>query len=369
MRRRGTELKHIYPSSQRIVYSLAALFLFLAAAPSRAQDKPFASIDLDCRAFAISVDGTVACAAFHKLRFQKYDIERDDIWTVTLNGKRKRIVDGEKLVKAETPFSYMVRRLAFSPDGQKLTIQMTTAQVVDTQGTTHEGELVDLMTDEGKEIPVAGTGTSVIEDGKQADWLADGDTVAYLVSSDESDLLYHIGTVHPSKGAGDIILKDHFFTAVAWDAAHNSAIAVERDQQFTGAIKLSRIDLLHATDQTLATIPGYLGQLTLSPAADKVAYFSDGDTLEIRSLANPQNATTVHCAYGTIAWDPDERRILLKRGPEKESGDIVWLSIPEGNLAPILYDNLYRAFAISAATHTIAVGQPGTDHVLIFPLH
>ncbi|HEV2288082.1 MAG TPA: hypothetical protein VGR81_03930 [Candidatus Acidoferrales bacterium] len=366
---RGTEGKSANRFCRWLVWSVAALvLLFAGVSPSRAQDKPLSSIDLDCRAFAISVDGTVACAVFHKLHFQHYEIERDDIWTVTLNGKRKRIVDGETLVKTTTPFSFMIRRLAYSPDATKLTVQMTIAQVVDQQGTTNESELVDLMTDEGKEIPVFGTHTSVIEDGKQANWLADGDTVAYLVSSDESDLLYHIGIIHPSKGAGDIILKDHYFTSVAWDAQHNSAIAVERDQQFTGAIKLSRIDLLRGTDQPIATLQGYLGQLTLSPDADKVAYFRDGDTLEIRSLANPQIATTVHCAYGTIAWSPDERRILLKRGPEKNAGDIVWLSIPSGDLTPILHDNVYVRFAVSVSTHTVAVMQPGSNHVFVFPL-
>ena len=370
MTRRKTEATPANRSYRWFFYSPLALFLLLAAAtPSRAQEKPLSSIDLDCRAFAISADGTAACAMFHKLHFQHYEIERDNIWTVTLNGKRKRIVDGEMLVKADTPFSFMIRRLAYSPDGTKLTVQMTIAQVVDQQGTTHESELVDLMTSDGKEIPVLGTHTSVIEDAKQANWLADGDSVAYLVSSDESDLLYHIGVVHPSKGAGDTILKHNFFTSVAWDAQHNSAIAVERDQQFTGTIKLSRIDLLHTTDQPIATLQGYLGQLTLSPDADKVAYFRDGDTLEIRSLANPQAVTTVHCAYGTIAWGPDERSILLKRGPEKDAGDIVWLSIPGGDLTPILYDNIYGGFAVSAPTHTIAVLQPGTDHLLVFPLH
>ncbi len=365
-----TEPKFARRLCRSLSYLLVSLFLLVAAAfPSRAQDKPLSSINLDCRAFAISADGTAACGVFHRLRFQHYEIERDDIWTVTLDGKRKRIVDGETLVKTTSPFSFMIRRLAYSPDGTKLTVQMTIAQVVDQQGTTNESELVDLMTSDGKEIPVFGTHTSVIEDGKQANWLADGDTVAYLVSSDESDLLYHIGIVHPSKGAGQTILKDHFFTSVAWDAQHNSAIAIERDQQFTGAIKLSRIDLLHATDQPIATLQGYLGQLTLSPDADKVAYFRDGDTLEIRSLANPQIATTVHCAYGTIAWGPDEQRILLKRGPEKDAGDVVWLSIPSGDLTPILYDNIYGGFTVSALTHTIAVIEPGTDHLLVFPLH
>src|SRR5579863_1819854 len=91
MTRRKTEAKPTNRSYRWFFYSLLALFLLLAAATSsRAQEKPLSSIDLDCRAFAISADGTAACAMFHKLHFQHYEIERDNIWTVTLNGKRKR---------------------------------------------------------------------------------------------------------------------------------------------------------------------------------------------------------------------------------------------------------------------------------------
>ncbi|MGH9728160.1 MAG: hypothetical protein ACRD4V_06165 [Candidatus Acidiferrales bacterium] len=345
-----------------------AIFISLTAAPRiRAQEKPVAGFKLDCRAYSVSSDGRIACAVFRKLKFEKYTIERDNIWMLFPNGKSKLIVDGEKLVKSPLPFSFSIQRVAFSPEGHRLTVQMQTDQVTDAEGNTHQSRLIDLMTDEGKEIPVAGTKTSVIEDAVQANWLADADSVAYLVRDANSELLYNVGVVHPSVGAGSIIFKGHFFTAVVWDTPRNSAVAIERDEALSGPIKLVRLDLLHGTEEALATLDGYIGQLALSPGGDKVAYFRDGDSVEIRSLSNPTSATTVHCAYGTVVWGPDSRRFLLKRGPEKQLGDLVWVSIPSGNLTPILHDLVYHSFAVSPDAHYIAVTEPGNNKISLYP--
>ena len=347
---------------------VAVIFVCLAAPRARAQDKPLASFKLDCRTYSVSSDGRIACAVFRQFKFEHYTIERDNIWMLSSNGKSKLIVDGEKLVKSPLPFSFSIQRVAFSPDGHRLTVQMQTDQVTDTEGNTHESRLVDLMTDDGKEIPVAGTKTSVIEDAIQANWLADPDSVAYLVRDANSELLYNVGLVHPSVGAGSVIFKGHFFTAVVWDAPRNSAVAIERDEALSGPIKLVRLDLLHGTEETLATLDNYIGQLALSPHGDKVAYFRDGDALEVRSLANPATATTVQCAYGTLVWGADGQRILLKRGPEKQLGDLVWVSIPGGNLTPILHDLVYHSFDVSPDAHYIAVTEPGNNKISLYPL-
>jgi len=353
----------------KLLLFVAAIFVCLAAAPrTPAQDKPLASFKLDCRTYSVSTDGRIACAVFRQFKFEHYTIERDNIWMLSPNGKSKLIVDGEKLVKSPLPFSFSIQRVAFSPDGHRLTVQMQIDQVTDAEGNTHQSRLVDLMTDEGKEIPVAGTKTSVIEDAIQANWLADADSVAYLVRDANSELLYNVGLAHPSVGAGSVIFKGHFFTAVVWDAPRNAAIAIERDEALSGPIKLVRLDLLHGTEQTLATLDNYIGQLAVSPNGDKVAYFRDGDSLEVRSLATPATAATVQCAYGTVVWSADGQRILLKRGPEKQLGDLVWVSIPGGNLTPILHDLIYHSFALSPDARYIAVTEPGNNKISLYPL-
>lgn len=348
---------------------LLSTVLLVALFPQtlRAQIKPLATIQLDCRASAISSQGLTACVAFHQMHFQKYTIERDDIWTVTLKGKRRQIINGARLVQTDTPFSFAMRKLAFSPDGKLLTVQMTTAQV-STDGATQEQKMVDLIDTDGKEIPVAGTKTSVILDATDATWLADDQTVAYLLPAENSELLFRVGLTHPKEGQGGAIFEGHLFTAVAWDAAHSSAVAVERTENFDEPIKLVRLDLIHQTDTVLTTLPAYLGRLTLSPAGDRVAYYIDGNTIEVRALDNPQKAISVDCAYGTLAWGNYEDRILLKRGPENRNGDLVWLSIPAGNVTPILHDLIYKDFAISTQAHAIVVTQPGDNHLSVFPL-
>lgn len=348
---------------------LLSTVLLVALFPQtlHAQIKPLATIQLDCRASAISSQGLTACVAFHQMHFQKYTIERDDIWTVTMKGKRRQIINGARLVQTDTPFSFAMRKLAFSPDGKLLTVQMTTAQV-STDGATQEQKMVDLIDTDGKEIPVAGTKTSVILDATDATWLADDQTVAYLLPAENSELLFRIGLTHPKEGKGGAIFEGHLFTAVAWDAAHSSAVAIERTENFDEPIKLVRLDLIHQTDTVLTTLPAYLGRLTLSPAGDRVAYYIDGNTIEVRALDNPQKAISVDCAYGTLAWGNYEDRILLKRGPENRNGDLVWLSIPAGNVTPILHDLIYKDFAISTQAHAIVVTQPGDNHLSVFPL-
>jgi hypothetical protein len=357
-------------SVARIAIFIGLCVFLLFTPPLRAQEKPLATIDLDCRAFAIANDGRIACAAYRLGRSKKYDIERDDIWMVQPNGKRKKIVDGERLVQSSTPFSYKITRLSFSPDGHMLLVEMLTAQVMDAEGTTHSGKLVDIINNEGKEIPIAGTSpkTSTIIGASNAAALADGQTIAYLTQSDEESLFYTISTVRPISGLGGPIFAGHYFTTVIWDPAHSSAIAMERDKDLSGPMKLVRLDLLKETDTPITTLDAFLGQLTISPSGDKIAYFRDGDTLEIRSLANPAVIVTVHCAYGKYAWGPDEQRVLLKRGAEDQSGDLVWVAIPSGKVTPILKDLIYRNFAISPDGHTLAVVGAGNNNLMTYPL-
>lgn len=345
-----------------------ALFATLPAQNARAQEKPLATIQLDCRASAISSQGLTACVQFRQLHFHKYTIERDNIWTVTLKGNRREIVDGQRLVQTTTPFSFHMSRIAFSPDGKLLTVQMTTRQITGADNNAQINRMTDLMDTNGKEIPVAGTKTSVILDAEQATWLADDQTVAYLLPSEETNLLYQIGLTHPKEGKGAPIFKGHLFTAVAWDAARNTAVAIERDKFFEQPIKLVRLDLIHQTDTLLTTLPAYIGGLVLSPDGERVAYYKDGDTVEVRSLATPQQFVDVHCAYGTLGWGNRSDRILLKRGPRNQTGDLVWVSIPGGNFTPILHDLFYSNFAISPEAHAIVVTVPGDNHLAVYHL-
>ncbi len=81
--------------------------------------------DRDCEQFAISVNNRIVCAVPHLKRIKKTIIQRADIWLAT-EGKDKLIVEGEKFMPVPPPQSYMVDSLAWSPDGSRIVMNMTT---------------------------------------------------------------------------------------------------------------------------------------------------------------------------------------------------------------------------------------------------
>jgi len=347
---------------------LLLLSVIRAPAPVQAQGNPRLTVEEDCSTFAFAPDNRIAYAVRRIMKTKRYDLQRDDIWVTTLEGKKLRIVNGEKFVKSPVPYSYAIQALRWSPDSKRLTVEMLTDEVIDASGNTREGLLTDLMNDDGKEIEIAGTKNSVIPDGTQAAWLGEAETVAFLTEAVKPKLLFSIGTVRPAGGRGGLIFEGHTFSAVAWDAPHNAAVAVERDRSLSGPIQLVRLDLVKQSRRELATLDGYLGQLSLSPSGTRVAYFHDGDTLEIRELAAPEKVTRVPAVYGHYEWSPDERRVLLKRGPEKKSGDLTWVSIPDGKLTPILHDLVFHDFRISPDGAWLAVTEPGKRTLKVYPL-
>jgi dipeptidyl aminopeptidase/acylaminoacyl peptidase len=347
---------------------LLGCLLLVSILPARAQDKPLLQIDEDCPAFDIAADGRIVYAVRHVFREKVWDLQRDDIWVVTPEGKKTRIVNGEKLVKSRVPFSYAIQATRWSPDGQRLTVEMITSEVIDQEGNTREALITDLMDAAGKEIEISGTHNSVIPDAAQATWLADGATVAFLTEAVKPKLLFSIAMVRPVGGRGGPRFVGRTFSTVVWSPKESTAVAIERDQGLSGPIQLVWLDLIKETRREIATLDGYLGQLSLSPSGRKVAYFRDGDTLEIRDLAKPGEATRVTVAYGRFEWAPDERRVLLKRGPEKKTGDLAWVGIPGGTLEPVLHGLGFHWFEISPDGRWLAVTQPGKRNLLVYPL-
>ena len=63
-----------------------------------AQDTPTTTIDDDVTAMAFAPDGRLVYAARRLFKTRLYDLQRDDIWLQGADGKRRRIVFGEKLV-------------------------------------------------------------------------------------------------------------------------------------------------------------------------------------------------------------------------------------------------------------------------------
>ncbi len=333
------------------------------------------TLDDDCAAAAYAPDGRLGYAIRRLITVRRIEMQRDDMFVVGSDGKKKRIVNGERLVRGNVPFSYAVQSLRWSPDGTKLAVEMFTSQFIDAKGDTQEGELTLLLDEEGKEIKIQG-GDSGIPEAYHATWLADGVTVAYLVEAVKPKLLYSIRTIRPVSGRGGAPFSHSAFSAVAWDAKHNAAVAVERDASLHGPARLVWLDLLKEQRRELGELDGYLGQLTLSPSGGRVAFFRDGDTLEVREIADPQRSVQVHVGFGTYQWAPDERRLLIKRAPEKKSGDLAWVTLPatatgarvETNIELVLHDLTFRDFALAPDGRSLAVIEPGNRRLVVYPL-
>jgi dipeptidyl aminopeptidase/acylaminoacyl peptidase len=341
----------------------------LALAPAQEQPLPNAilSINEDCTAFSFAPDGRIIYSVRRMVNRRQYQMQRDDIWIAAADGKRRRIVDGEKLIQGAAPFSYTVRSLRWSPDGTRLTAELATSVVTNEQGDTRDTTATLLLEDSGKEIRIAGA-DSIIPNGENASWLDDEVTVVYLLEAVKPRLLFAVGSVRPVAGRGGQLFENALFSAAAWDPRHHLAVAVERDAKFLDPPKLVLLDLIKQTKRDLVKIEGFAGGLTLSPSGDKLAYFRDAENLEVREISKPDQSAKVHVPFGTYQWSRDERRILIKRGPERRSDSLAWVSLADSKTTPILHELTFRDFAISPDGKSLAVMIPGKRNIVVYPL-
>src|SRR6202035_678635 len=158
----------------------------LISADCCAQENPAFRIDEDISRFAYSVGGRIAYSTRHIFSVKKIRLQRDDIWIAEVDGKKRRILLGEKFVRGTGPFSYTVRGLRWSPDGGKLAVEMETSEMINDAGDTREGVMTLLLDDAGHEIVIPGV-DSAIPGATNAAWLADGVSVAYLTEQGRAD--------------------------------------------------------------------------------------------------------------------------------------------------------------------------------------
>ncbi len=371
--------------------AFAGVLLF-ASGSALAQDSPSFKIEDEVTAFAFSASGRIAYATRHVFSVKKVQLQRDDIWIYEADGKKHRILQGEKFTRGTGAFSYTVRALRWSPAGSKLAVEMGTSEMINDDGDTREGSMTLLLEDSGGEIKAAAD--SVIAGASNAAWLADEAAVAYLLEMKAPDPkapsanppvpktftlhLARMGAIAPeSPSVGQPVLT------AAWDAKQNSGLVIERDPNAaTADLRLMVVDLLRSTSRVLRAIEGYAGGLTISPSGRKAAYWIDNGRLEICDLSAPNRVVRIRVALGTLAWSGDETRVLVKRGLPRRSGSLVWIAIPPlGELmakaapptidaAPqgILHDLEFRAIDISPDGKLLGVIEPGKRNLVVYPI-
>ena len=357
-------------------------FFFLAPA-SRAQnlDKPLQSIEEDITSFAFAPDSRIAYSVHRSFKTKLYDLDHDDIWLQESNGKRRRLLEGQKFNRGTKLFSYIVNSLRWSPNGRFLLAQLPTATVVDDSGKTEDSFMTLVLDDNGHEIRIA-KGDSVIPDASSAFFLPDNNTIVYFSEAVKPRLLFSLKSTQISSGPLKSPYEGRTFRDIVPIHGTRFAVVVEQNRAMTGPSRLQRLDLLADSDHELATLDGYEGGITVSPSGKKVSYFIDKEVLEIRDLNMPNRVARARVGLGVLQWSPDESRILLKRSVEKKSGDLVWIDLPplasvspgseipiaQPTPIPILHGLTFREFAISPDGRLLGVVIPGKRNLLIFPL-
>jgi dipeptidyl aminopeptidase/acylaminoacyl peptidase len=350
-----------------------------------AQDNPKFVINDDCQVFDIAPNNAIVYAVPHLKRIRRLVLERDDISIAIPPGKERRIVDPDKFLPPAPPSGFVVNSLSWSPDGRRVAVSMTLQQApagftTDKKEAKKRGNMDDaeenspifpagggkaiaLLEDDGREIKVAGSKTRFIEGAVDAAWLADSSTVIYLTGGPP----WAISRVRPEEGKDVTLFEGHKFDAVVWDSKRNQAFAIG-DLSLRGQQTLLRLDLLHETVTEIARVKNYQGSLTVSPSGDKVGFFEDGDTVDIIDTVHPSQPLRVRTGYGRFGWSRDQRRILLKRGPEDRSNILLWVGLYDERFTPILHGLEFHDFEIAPDGETIAVTEPGKRVLKLYPL-
>ena len=371
------------------VRALALLSMLAAAAilpvgvpQARAQDNPKMVIDEDCQAFDISSNNEIVFAVPRLKRIKKLIIERDEIDVATGPGKVRRLVDVDKFMPPVPPSGYAVNTLAWAPDGKHVAASITMQEPppgyhphVKRKGEEDRSDDSDvfsvggrkaiaLFDGEGNEIKVAGSKDRFIQDGTNATWLADGQSVVYLSLGPP----YTITRVRPADGQMTPLFAGHTFDTVIWDAPHNRAFAISSNLSLRGRLTLEELDLLRESVTEIATIDNYTASLAVSKSGKKVGFFEDGDTIEVIDVDNPSKRVTVNAGFGVFQWGSDDRRVLLKRGPPDESGDLVWVGLYDDSFTPVLHGLEFHNFQIAPDGQSLAVTVPGKRVLKLYSL-
>jgi len=379
----GTVTQRPGRSEDRPVHVLlfvVLLWLVPCAAPVRPQnmDKPVMNVDEEVTAFAYAPDGRIIFSVRRMFKTKKYVLQRDDIWLLETNGKRKKLLDGLKFTHGDKPFTYQVESFTWSPNGHIVAIQLFTT-TEDPDSEQHEDvRALLLLDDNGRELHPSGKDALVME-AESPMWLRDNGTLVYLKPEVERDL-FAMQYLYMSSGPATKAFEGRTFMTAVRIPGSNSAIAIERDRNMDGPPRVQRLDLQSQDDHELATLDAFVGGLSISPTGTKIAYFVDREVLEFRDLEDPRKVARLRVGLGVLAWSADETRIYLKRTVEKKSADLVSFAVPrlvaygknQGVLVAepepfsLLHGLTVREYGLSPDGRFLAVVFPGKRNLQVF---
>ena len=361
---------------------LAVGFWLPLLGPVCAQEvsKPVMTVDEEVTAFAYALDGRIVYSVRRMYKAKKYDLERDDIFILDTNGKKKKIFSGEKFSTGDKPLTYLIESFTWSPNSKIIAVQMNTITVDIDDGHTEEARALLFLEDSGKEIrPVA---KGVLLNAENPLWLRDNTTLVYLSEDVAPRSLFSMQFVNLYSGPAGKAFEGRTFAAAVRVSGTNSAIAVERDRNMDGPPRLQRLELLAQDDKEVATLDAYAGGLTISPSGSFAAYYLDNEVLEIREIGAPKRIARMRIGLGVVQWSADDKYIYLKRTIEKKSADLVVFAVPplaayephaevpvsEPTPDFLLHGLTVREYVVSPDGRFIGIVLPGKRNLQIFAM-
>ena len=360
---------------------VVVLWLVPFCAPAAAQnlDKPVMNVDEEVTAFAYAPDGRIVFSVRRMFKTKKYDLQRDDIFIAESNGKKRRILEGQKFTHGDKPFTYQVESFTWSPNGHIVAVQLFTTTVDPEDEHRDDARALLLLDDSGHELHPAGP-DPLVNEAEQPMWLRDNGTLVYLTEELSTRELFSMRYLYMSSGPATKVFEGRTFAGAVRIPGSNAAIAVERDRNMEGPPRLQRLELLGQEDQELATLDGFYGGLSISPSGTKLAYFLDKEVLEIRDLAKPNRVARMRVGLGVLQWNLEETQIYVKRTVEKKSADLVSFRVPvlvahakgqavvveEPEPRQLLHGLAVREYGLSADGRFLAVVLPGKRNLQVF---
>lgn len=240
-----------------------------------------------------------------------------EVWVTDLKGKPKRILKGKQFSnrKGKIP-SFSVTRLAWSPDGQKLAVELSDA----------EGSATFLFTPKGKNVKLGASRRNFLE-GYGAGWLGDNESLGLLREAVNPRLLHRVSLVRVSAGRNLWLFRERTFAAVAWLPRARKAVMVERDREFAEPPRLVLGNLENGTVEVLDELrEGYLGGLQVTPDETRVSYFVGQEKLAVRSLAAEAAVEYLPIPLGRYQWVGRSATLLFLE-PEEPGRRKGWLTL------------------------------------------
>jgi dipeptidyl aminopeptidase/acylaminoacyl peptidase len=381
----GTRPTRTFSATGKIVMALAltaaaAAVSSLPLLSAQSMDKAVVTVDDEVTAFTYAPDGRIVFSARRMYKAKKYDLERDDIYVLEQNGKRKKIFAGEKFTLGDKPFTYLIEGFTWSPNGKIVAVQMYTTTVDIDDGSSQDARGLLFLDDQGRILKPGKD--PVVLDAQNPLWLRDNQTVVYMTNKDMPLGVYSLQYLNVTSGPAGKAFEGRTFLDAARISGSNSAMAVERDRNMDGPPRIQKLELLSQETQEVATLDEFVGGLSLSPSGTKAAYYLDKEVLEIRDLTAPNKLARMRVGLGVLQWSEDETKILLKRTVEKKSADLVTVAVPPlkayANRAEIPIDEptpnfllhglTIREYGISPDGRFLGVVLPGKRNLEIYSM-